>query len=162
MPAFLVDRILLCWKFCGWVGVLNIPLGFLPGFRRWPLQVPYPQCYESQLKSPHWFVGTSLIPCLSLVLKMTLSSLPESVADFHTFSWSSSYFVYPSQTWYWASIPLTIPFLSQVPPSICLLWLLFTLLSVTQASSRVPSFLFIYIESFRWSMEIPSNTHQKC
>jgi hypothetical protein len=27
-------------KFCEWVGVLISPLRILPGYRRWPLQVP--------------------------------------------------------------------------------------------------------------------------
>jgi hypothetical protein len=35
-------------KFCGWVGVPIALLGFLPGSRRWPLQVLYSQCSESQ------------------------------------------------------------------------------------------------------------------
>jgi hypothetical protein len=52
VPAFLVDRInfglkVLCVSWCPYNAT-----GFLPGFRRWPLQVPYHQCCESQLRSP--------------------------------------------------------------------------------------------------------------
>ena len=52
IPAFLVDRINFGPKFCGWVGVPIALLGFLPGYRRWPLQVPYPQCCEPHLAPP--------------------------------------------------------------------------------------------------------------
>ena len=39
-------------KFCGWVGVPIALLGFLHDYRRLSLQVPCPQCCESQLRCP--------------------------------------------------------------------------------------------------------------
>ena len=39
----------ICLKFCGWVGVPIVPLGFLPGYRRWPFEGPYPHYCESQI-----------------------------------------------------------------------------------------------------------------
>ena len=38
--------------FCGWVGVLILPLGSLPGYRRWHVQVPYLYCWASWLRLP--------------------------------------------------------------------------------------------------------------
>jgi hypothetical protein len=29
-------------RFCGWVAILTLPLGVLPGYRRWLLQDPHP------------------------------------------------------------------------------------------------------------------------
>lgn len=40
ISAFLVDRIHFGLTVYGWVHVSVIPLGFLPGYRRWPLRVP--------------------------------------------------------------------------------------------------------------------------
>jgi hypothetical protein len=36
----------------GLASVTIVPLGLLPGYRRWPFKVLYPQCNESQLNSP--------------------------------------------------------------------------------------------------------------
>ena len=36
------DRLIVGWRFCGWICVLVPPLEILPGFRRWPVQAPYP------------------------------------------------------------------------------------------------------------------------
>jgi hypothetical protein len=38
------------------------PLEFVPGYRRWPLQVPYPQCFESQVRSPSLILGNLCYP----------------------------------------------------------------------------------------------------
>jgi hypothetical protein len=74
VPAFLVDRINFGWSFCRWVGVPITPLGFLL------LQVPYPQCFESQFHIPidSWvpplsqvavkFWGCSYLPILPPVI----------------------------------------------------------------------------------------------
>lgn len=43
--------------FCGCFSVLFPPLGILPGYRRWPLQAPYPQLFK---------VSTSVTPIDSL------------------------------------------------------------------------------------------------
>jgi len=43
------------------LGVLIPPLGVLRGYRRFLLQVPYPHCCGSQIRSPHWFLGPSLV-----------------------------------------------------------------------------------------------------
>ena len=91
VPAFLVDRInfglkVLCVSWCPYNAT-----GFLPGFRRWPLQVPYPQCCESQLRSPPLIL--QLLPSprsLSLSGDVPASS-PPLVADFHSFSWPSGH-----------------------------------------------------------------------
>ena len=37
-------------SFVGRLVSLSLHWGFLPGYRRWPLHVPYPQCFESQLR----------------------------------------------------------------------------------------------------------------
>jgi hypothetical protein len=50
--VFPVDRINFGLNVLG-VGWCLTPLGFQSGDRRWPLQVPYPQCSELQLRSPH-------------------------------------------------------------------------------------------------------------
>ena len=49
------------------IGVSIAPLGFLPDYRTWPLQVPYLQCCESQIRSPPLILGflpyTRSLPC---------------------------------------------------------------------------------------------------
>ena len=55
--TFLGEKINFGSKVCGWVDVSIAPLGFLPGYRRWPLQVPHPQCCVSQLRSPPLTLG---------------------------------------------------------------------------------------------------------
>lgn len=52
VPALLIDRINLGWKFCGSVAVPITPLVFLPGYRSWPLQVPHPQCWVTATVTP--------------------------------------------------------------------------------------------------------------
>ena len=50
-------------KFSGWVGVLIPLLGVLPGYRRWPNQVPYPlQLGFSSRVIPRDFLGLLLSP----------------------------------------------------------------------------------------------------
>jgi hypothetical protein len=47
VPTFLVDKInfeLKALRVSEWVGVFIDPLGFLHGYKRLPLHVPYPQC----------------------------------------------------------------------------------------------------------------------
>ena len=39
-----LDRTNLGQKFHGYVGVLMVPLGVMPGYRRWLPQVPSPHC----------------------------------------------------------------------------------------------------------------------
>jgi hypothetical protein len=58
---YLYTGYIWCWKFCGWIGVTILPFGFLSEYRRWPLQVPCPQCSESQLRSPPLTFG--YLPC---------------------------------------------------------------------------------------------------
>jgi hypothetical protein len=41
VPALLVGRTKFGLKFCEWVEDLISLLGVLPGYRRWPFQVPY-------------------------------------------------------------------------------------------------------------------------
>jgi hypothetical protein len=97
-PASLVERINFGWKFCGRVGVPMDPLEFLPGYRRWPLYVPYPHCCEAQLRLPPFILGH--LPCprsLSLSLSGNAStSPPPSVTDFHSFSWLTDHLCCPS------------------------------------------------------------------
>jgi hypothetical protein len=81
IPAFLVDRIVLGWKFCGWVGVSNVPLEFLPG----------QNLSRSQLRTPPLILG--YFPYLrSLALPGdALYFTALSVADFHSLTWSSGH-----------------------------------------------------------------------
>ena len=72
---------------------------------------------------PHWF---SLIPGFYLTVKMTSTSIPLSVSDFHSFSWPSSHLFCHSSTLVSESpIPLPIPPPSQFPSFISLLWLFY-------------------------------------
>ena len=62
VPALLVDRINFGLKML-WVGwCLYNSTGFLSHYRRWPFQVPYPQCSESQLRSPPLILRCFLYP----------------------------------------------------------------------------------------------------
>jgi hypothetical protein len=107
------------------------------------LWVPYPQCCESQLRSPHWFLGTSPIPGLCLILEMLLS--PHTISCRFPFIFID---IYPSLLFLPTPDPehpippLHNPF--QFLPPICLMTILFPLLSEIQASSLVPSFLFSF------------------
>jgi hypothetical protein len=49
-------------NFVGGFGSLIPPMGVLPGYRKWPLQVPYPYFYASQLRSPALTTG-NYPPC---------------------------------------------------------------------------------------------------
>jgi hypothetical protein len=64
VPAFLVNRINFGLKVLWVVSVFIAPLEFLPGYK-----VPYPQCSKSQLRSPHWYLGTSLTQVSNLSLR---------------------------------------------------------------------------------------------
>lgn len=72
-------------------------LGFLPGYRRWPLYFPYLQWSESQRGSPPlilWYLPYSW----SLWHPEDASYIPTLVSsDFHPFSWSSAHFFCPSK-----------------------------------------------------------------
>ena len=59
VPSFLVDGMHLGWKFCWRVGIFIASLKVLPGYRRWPLQVPYPQYCEWQVRSPSLILRVS-------------------------------------------------------------------------------------------------------
>jgi hypothetical protein len=120
-------------------------MGFLSGYRRWPLQVPYPLCSESQLRLSPLVFGCPPYPGLFLILEM-LSS-PLSITDFHVFSWLCNHLSYSSP--YLIPIPIPFPTLpsSQFPSSICLLCLLFPRVSEMQASLLGPSFLFSFFAS---------------
>ena len=98
-------------------GLMSLSLHFL--------QVAYPQCSESQLRSPLLILGILLYPrslsCLGGAATPPTSS-PLSVADFYSFSWPSSISNYlcPFHSWSWFS-PLPFPFphsLSSLFPSV--------------------------------------------
>ena len=57
IPEFLIVRINFRLKVYRWIGVSITPLRFLPGYRRWPFQVPYSQCCESQLRTLPLILG---------------------------------------------------------------------------------------------------------
>jgi hypothetical protein len=98
-------------------------LGILPGYRKWPLQVSIPQCYESQLRTPSVILGV-------LLSKDCVSSwrffLPPYPCQLHISIHSHGHLIIPSvplHIWFWA--PHSLPILSptQFPSSIYLLWL---------------------------------------
>ena len=45
-PAYFVGRTHFESKAFGWVAILISPVGVLPGYRKWPLQDPYPSLLE--------------------------------------------------------------------------------------------------------------------
>lgn len=65
-PSFLTHCFcaepLLIWKFSGWVGILIPKLRVFPGYKRWPLQVPYTHSYEFRMKSSVFSTGSIPIP----------------------------------------------------------------------------------------------------
>jgi hypothetical protein len=81
VPEFLVDRVNLGQRFCGCVVIPIITWEILPVYRRWPVQVLYSHCNESQLNS-HPLILESPSPCKS--------------ADFHPFSRLSGQLSCPS------------------------------------------------------------------
>jgi hypothetical protein len=126
--AFLIDRKALGWKFCGWSVVPITLLRFLPSCWKLPLQVLYPHSHESQLRSPHWLMGTSPISGLWHILEMhPHSPFPPSAhstqshdqlaipLSFHTPD--------PEPP---PPIPLTIPSPTQFSSSICFLKLFYS------------------------------------
>jgi hypothetical protein len=129
-------------------GALRVLLAFLPGYRRWPLQVPCPQCCEPQLRSPPLILGSLSYP-RSLVHPGDApppASLPPSVADFYSFSWPSGCLSCPTlilNTYPHSPLhPLSLPGPSLHLP---LMTILFPLVSEIQASLLVPSFLFLWV-----------------
>jgi hypothetical protein len=51
--------------FCECIGVPTTSMGLLPGYRRWPFQVPYSYCCESQLRLPPMDPGET--PCYQVL-----------------------------------------------------------------------------------------------
>ena len=101
------------WRFCERIGVLIPPLGVLPGYRKWPLQTPYPPLIGVSARvTMIGHPGASFFPsCLAL---------PRDA--YHAYLWFllslSAYFCPPS------SHLIPIPTLTQFPLSIHL-WCLF-------------------------------------
>jgi hypothetical protein len=83
------------------------------------------------------------------------TSLLLSVSDFHSFSWTSGHHSYPSLCLILNPHSL-LHSLSHAVPSLCLsfMTILFPLLSESQASLFVPSFLFSIFGSTECTMEI--------
>ena len=76
VPAFLLDRanfwskVIFLWNLK--VVAVLIPLPWvLPGYRGWPLQIPYLQYYAPPLRSPTLTPGSLSLGNLWLVLEMT-------------------------------------------------------------------------------------------
>ena len=89
---FLVDRINSGWKICDWIGVPIAPMRFLPGDSWWPLQVPYPHCWEFLIRSLLLILGASLIPVLWQVSRCH---------KHWNFPWSSGFFSTLPPNWFW-------------------------------------------------------------
>ena len=92
---------------------LSSPLGVLPGYRRWPLQAPYPLL-------PGVWVRVTLIDSLEYPQLRSLAHLrdaptPSSIANFHFLSWS---FFPGSVHTLWPITPLPIPSPTQFPLSL--------------------------------------------
>jgi hypothetical protein len=90
VPIFLLDRTNFGSKVL-WVGWCPYPpLGVLPGYRRWPLQVPCHHCWSSWLRSPTLNFGSLPHPrYLGLPKDFTLPTAP-AAAYLYSFSWSLS------------------------------------------------------------------------
>jgi hypothetical protein len=89
-------------------------LGFLPGHRRQPLQAPYLQCCESQLRSPPLILRLLPYPRTLSCPGDAFYSHPPSLADFHSFSFPSGHVSCPSPH---LILNHPFPFLSPLPPS---------------------------------------------
>ena len=131
------------------LGIGACPLGFLPGNRRWPLQVPYPQCCESQLRP-----SPLILWQMRTLSQVSISSWrwpsPPHPSQLHISIHFHGYLaispVLP-HTWSWNSLLLPIPSLFQSPPthtSICLLWL-FISLSKWDSSFLTWAFLHFWL-----------------
>lgn len=141
---FLIDEVHLGSKvlYMGWFPI--IPLGFLPGYRRWPLQFPNPQCYEAQLRSP-----TMILRCLPypkyLASPGDAPHLPPlSVAD--SFSCPSGNLPCPSQHMILnPSPPLSSPYL--ISPSVPSLHMPPSMILFPVKMRYKLSFLFVFFGS---------------
>jgi hypothetical protein len=101
IPLFLIDRTSLASMFCRWVGVPITPLGFLPGHRRQLPEAPYPQCCESQLRTPSLILEASPIPGLCLFMEMFPFPLPCHLQTSIHSHGHSAIPLAPPHTWLW-------------------------------------------------------------
>lgn len=92
------------------VGVLIPLLGVLPGYCRWPLQVPYFYCHASQRRL-HTLIPGSFSHPRTLALPRD-SPHPLVAADFHSLSW-----IFGPLSWLSPHLILKTPFLSLYPPT---------------------------------------------
>ena len=117
--AFLIDRINLGLNDCGQVGVPIALLGFLPGYRRESLQVPYAQCCESQLNTTLLILGCLLYPrTLSHPVETSYLSMPVSCRfPFILMSIWAFLLCLPTPDPECPNVPLHISFSTQFPPS---------------------------------------------
>ncbi|EDL27184.1 mCG144766, partial [Mus musculus] len=130
--------------------------GALPGYKRRPLQVPYPQCCQSQLRTSPLILGHLCYP-RSLSLPGDAPYIPTPVSCRFPFILVA---IWPSLV----SIPIPdpeLPFPSPLPlppsslSSFALMAILFPLLSKIQAFLLMPPFLFSFFGSAECSVETP-------
>jgi hypothetical protein len=57
-------------------------------------RIHIPNVVSHRWGHPHWFLGSSLIPSLCLILEMSPTASPQSSEDFHSFSRLSSHLFY--------------------------------------------------------------------
>ena len=125
-------------------------LSFLPGYRRWHLQVPYSQCWESQLRLPPLILVSLPYSDFCLILEMSPTSPLISCRFPFAFMAISSV----------PSTPDTENHPSHNPsPSSSLLssasyYYFITLISDIQASLIVPSMFFSFYKSVNYSMGV--------
>jgi hypothetical protein len=120
-------------KFWRWV-VGSIPLlGSLSIYWRWSPQVLSPHCWAFQVRSSP-LSYESLSHSRSLGLSIALPRQSPAAAYFYLFSWPSGLL---SSLPLFLTLPLfpLLPPPTKVPPSLCLSWLLFPLLSGIETSS---------------------------
>ena len=118
------------------IGVHITPLGFLPGYRRWPLQVPYPQCYKSQPRSSPLILRHFPYPRI-------FGSLAIFSVSPHTWSWIPH------------SLPHTPSYsVSSLHLPLLTIYFILPLLSEFKVPLLVPSFLFSIFDTMECSMGI--------
>ena len=134
-----------------WVGEYHFPSTRVPAWLVFRFHIT--KVLSHNYDHSHWFLDVLLIPGLCVILKMSPTFSPPSLADYHSFSLSFGHIscspissrIHPHSS----SYPLSYPI-----PSIHLPLILIPLLSEIQASSLTPSFLLSFFESVEGSMDI--------